>query len=943
MTKLLYRIFLFFSLNRNKQRLLTLKAIVLICSLCFVVFELWPPSDHDKNRGAIAMADGALKENFSLPKYLDQGWDEDDSLWFYNTTQGSALLPYNFLLYLEQPESEKTDASYRCERNGIKEKRAWFLCPKHIDKYRYLPQAATTYNKDALPVGFVKDHYQGREYIGFSCAACHTGQINFKGEAVRIDGGPASADMDGFLKELAKSLSNVADRQPTPDSPKANKRHIAFIKNITKNGDFKNNPTLAKKELISWTRKINEYNKINYSKTKYSYARLDAFGRIYNRILQYSTSKQQLEQILKSVRKPHAPGIQKRVFNDNLIKELLDGIGNQNNAVMSDDEFHTILDRLNNLVDKKVISSTDISRVRNALFNPPNAPVSYPFLWDISHSDFVQWNGLAGNSFLSPIGRNTGEVIGVFGILDWHSQKRHVTVPIIDYPIPFLTNLETLISRKVTGQKTTPEVINFKSSIDTFNLERIERHLQKLSSPKWPFCRVPGTKEKSTDIDAYRIYIDDTVQENNTVLCAKDEDSNFVRFNQELVEKGEQIYADRCLDCHIIIDSKDPHRKMISKMSGIGSGKIQTVELAKTLKDSERQELHSLMVLSTPLKNEIIVKIADLAEKKLNSLSANLKKPGNTEYLEDLAKAEAEYDKSLSSSPKEIAEEELDNTLKELNIKHKNLMASTLNDSTQIEFESELIKLKNGADPSTLNLINTIEKSSPFTLNEFVRNAKKLKTCKNDNLSNCKDESTDETMALNSVMYKGKSGNFKNTYQQTDVGYLVIEEEAPVIQILTSATKGVLTQGDPDKWWPRRIFDWLYTLLTTYWYNPVTAGTIKSGNYTPDTTANPYNSLLSYRARSLNGIWATAPYLHNGSVPTLYDLLSCVEVRPKKFNVGTREFDPVKVGVLLKPDANAGLEFDTSLPGNSNKGHDYGACELNDDDRYALIEYLKTL
>ena len=76
-------------------------------------------------------------------------------------------------------------------------------------------------------------------------------------------------------------------------------------------------------------------------------------------------------------------------------------------------------------------------------------------------------------------------------------------------------------------------------------------------------------------------------------------------------------------------------------------------------------------------------------------------------------------------------------------------------------------------------------------------------------------------------------------------------------------------------------------------------------------------------------------------MPTLYDLLSCAADRPTRFKVGAREFDPVKVG--LKTQGYDGFEFDTRLAGNSNKGHDYGACRLTHDDRMSLIEFLKTL
>lgn len=94
-----------------------------------------------------------------------------------------------------------------------------------------------------------------------------------------------------------------------------------------------------------------------------------------------------------------------------------------------------------------------------------------------------------------------------------------------------------------------------------------------------------------------------------------------------------------------------------------------------------------------------------------------------------------------------------------------------------------------------------------------------------------------------------------------------------------------------------------------------------------------------YKARSLEGIWATSPYLHNGSVPTLYDLLLPAKHRPELFKVGSREFDAERVG--LRTDQ--GLEtFDTGQPGNANSGHEYGAG-LTSAERWELLEYLKTL
>jgi len=97
-----------------------------------------------------------------------------------------------------------------------------------------------------------------------------------------------------------------------------------------------------------------------------------------------------------------------------------------------------------------------------------------------------------------------------------------------------------------------------------------------------------------------------------------------------------------------------------------------------------------------------------------------------------------------------------------------------------------------------------------------------------------------------------------------------------------------------------------------------------------------------YKARRLKGIWATAPYLHNGSVPTLYHLLH-PELRPARFVVGNREFDPEKVG-YQSGGAN-GWTFNTTMPGNSNIGHSgerFGSA-LPEQKKSELLEYLKSL
>ena len=110
-----------------------------------------------------------------------------------------------------------------------------------------------------------------------------------------------------------------------------------------------------------------------------------------------------------------------------------------------------------------------------------------------------------------------------------------------------------------------------------------------------------------------------------------------------------------------------------------------------------------------------------------------------------------------------------------------------------------------------------------------------------------------------------------------------------------------------------------------------------------------------YQAPPLDGIWATAPYFHNGSVPALAGVLNS-KARPtrftRSFKTGEADYDKVNVGWKVTetrdpPDAKlAPIEarkiYDTSKPGRANTGHTYGD-DLTDAERAQVIEYLKTL
>lgn len=129
-------------------------------------------------------------------------------------------------------------------------------------------------------------------------------------------------------------------------------------------------------------------------------------------------------------------------------------------------------------------------------------------------------------------------------------------------------------------------------------------------------------------------------------------------------------------------------------------------------------------------------------------------------------------------------------------------------------------------------------------------------------------------------------------------------------------------------------------------------------NYTPEERKiadgsgrpNVMKGDLVYRARTLQGVWSSPPYLHNGSVPNIYELLSPVTERSSSFWLGSYEYDPEKLG-FVHSKIDGGFLFDTSIKGNGNQGHEFtnkpgsGVIGrlLTHQERLEIIEYLKSM
>jgi hypothetical protein len=101
---------------------------------------------------------------------------------------------------------------------------------------------------------------------------------------------------------------------------------------------------------------------------------------------------------------------------------------------------------------------------------------------------------------------------------------------------------------------------------------------------------------------------------------------------------------------------------------------------------------------------------------------------------------------------------------------------------------------------------------------------------------------------------------------------------------------------------------------------------------------------FGYCSPPLDGIWMRAPYLHNGSVPTLRDLLEPVDKRPLIFYRGYDVYDPTNIGFASNgaKAESVGWRLAVTVRGNGNQGHNYGT-DLTAAEKQALLEYLKTL
>jgi processive rubber oxygenase RoxA-like protein len=188
---------------------------------------------------------------------------------------------------------------------------------------------------------------------------------------------------------------------------------------------------------------------------------------------------------------------------------------------------------------------------------------------------------------------------------------------------------------------------------------------------------------------------------------------------------------------------------------------------------------------------------------------------------------------------------------------------------------------------------------------------------------------------------------------------ILFEREVAVPQLLAMPEPkiegGVICGGESGTVTKKTSFAWAlaYVVERTvdHWYDSQTPPTPADRRMKMDgNRPNCVQAPRAYKARPLNGIWATAPFLHNGTVLTLHDLLGPADARPHEICLGDREFDAEKVG--MRGRCGWGMtKIDTRVVGNLNEGHSFEDGDgpgiigpaFTPAERSALIEYLKTL
>lgn len=240
-----------------KTRIISVLFLVIAAVLGFVIYKR--PSWEVINTGD--PVPGSKDKAVSL----EQGWTVATQQAYYFTNQGSRILPYEWFLVLEMPDSQEL-----------------FRGDKNMRNLRYLPtDADKKWNPDGLPVGFVRDiDLRKTTWLGMTCAACHTGQIAYNGKEIRIDGGQTMADIDAFDLSLVKAMDRTLE-----DGEKFGRFQEKLLGKDAPAGKSNELRDSLKKqtEALRYRNLVNHFNSPDMP--EYGYGRTDAIGQIFNKVL----------------------------------------------------------------------------------------------------------------------------------------------------------------------------------------------------------------------------------------------------------------------------------------------------------------------------------------------------------------------------------------------------------------------------------------------------------------------------------------------------------------------------------------------------------------------------------------------------------------------------------------------------------------------------------
>lgn len=372
---------------------------------------------------------------------MSQGWNAALRRAYWFTPQGSALVPYDWFLALEMPER-----SCKGQPDPALNKGNWtyFKDPAHLSSLGYIPAPKDPlWNPDGLPIGFAKTPTADGDFMGPTCAACHSNMIHLKkagsnrGFDVLIEGAPTLADLQGLNVGLADALCSMIPG------------------------------------------KVSDKNDPNFDEEKHRQAASRQFDRFAERVLEPGYSQKDKDELMDRLER-FTQAVQQR----NAI----------NYAALKEDYGKGRLDAVGAILNE--VATTKAGVPSN--YHPANAPVSYPFLWGTPQADVVQWNGFVENTNilfppiklgLGALGRNVGEVVGVYG---------HVVIDPVEEGAAYqksltkelLAKLAPNLIQKIKG----PQFGGFESSVMMANLGSIEHWVGRLKPPQWP-ADVLGTPD----------------------------------------------------------------------------------------------------------------------------------------------------------------------------------------------------------------------------------------------------------------------------------------------------------------------------------------------------------------------------------------------------------------------------------------------------------------